>query len=100
MATKGITLFMYFLSSGMAPSSAAITLLSGRLPLLLYRATGRREDKSAPDEQLTATLMGVRLQANSSWKKKTSYYMSIYSTRSVQQPALNNARATSQYDTA
>lgn len=35
MATKGITLFMYFFSSGMAPNSLAITLLSGRTPLLL-----------------------------------------------------------------
>ncbi len=35
MATKGITLFMYFFSSGMAPSSMAMTLLSGRAPLLL-----------------------------------------------------------------
>lgn len=36
MATKGMTLFMYFFSSGRAPNSLAITLLSGRTPLLLW----------------------------------------------------------------
>lgn len=36
MATKGMTLFMYFFSSGRAPSSLAITLLSGSAPLLLW----------------------------------------------------------------
>lgn len=45
MATKGMTLFMYFFSSGSAPNSFAITLLSGRAALLLYTHTRIRRKR-------------------------------------------------------
>lgn len=44
MATKGMTLFMYFFSSGMAPNSLAITLLSGRAPLLLWTDPDKKKE--------------------------------------------------------
>lgn len=47
MATKGMTLFMYFFSSGSAPNSLAITLLSGRTALLLY--TQQDKEKKTGD---------------------------------------------------
>lgn len=47
MATKGMTLFMYFFSSGSAPNSLAITLLSGRAALLLY--TQQDKEKKTGD---------------------------------------------------
>lgn len=52
MATKGMTLFMYFFSSGRAPNSLAITLLSGRVPLLLCTEPDNKTELTVePDKQ-------------------------------------------------